>query len=157
MSGAMDKKVTGRRGWLKWPAWPPTRRARTAEAKRPDAQEDFFLPYEPGMKVRVLLQPFLPEPFAGLLDFGALAREAEEGRQEATGRRQGQRRRKGLRAFLKPDVTRTEELILTAELSRTGSCLVAPPGRHGQDRRSSPRGILRLSVTDEGDICVTDA
>ena len=94
----------------------------------------------------VLLEPplFLAEPFALLLDFDALEREAEQARQEATRQPTAPRKPKGLREFLKPDVTRTEELLLTAELSRLGSCYVARPVFFDSDRQGMGAGCLRF-------------
>ena len=94
----------------------------------------------------VRLEPplFLAEPFALLLDFDALEREAEQARQEATRQPTAPRKPKGLREFLKPDVTRTEELLLTAELSRLGSCDVARPGFFDSDRQGRGAGCLRF-------------
>ena len=42
---------------------------------------------EPGLRVEVVGFPALPEPFARILDFDALEREAARDRQGATGRR----------------------------------------------------------------------
>ena len=88
--------------------------------------------------------PLLAGPFALLLDFDALEHEAEEARQEATRQSTSPRKPKGLREFLKPDVTRTEELLLTAELSRLGSCVVARPGFFDSDRQGRGAGHLHL-------------
>lgn len=150
-------KVKTPTGWLKGLKARLLKSRRSAEAKRTDAQDDLFLKYSPGTKFCIFLHPRLPAPFAALLDFDALAREAGEARQAATRRRQEPRTPKGLRALLKPGVTRTEELILTAELSRIGSCLVARPVRRGRDRRSSAQEAFCLSLTDEGGVCVTYA
>ena len=98
--------------------------------------------------VRIEPIPLLAEPFALLLDFDALEREAEEARQEATRQPTAPRKPKGLREFLKPDVTRTEELLLTAELSRLGSCDVARPGFFDSDRQGRGAGCLRLLRRD---------
>lgn len=144
-------------GWLKGLKARLLRSRQSAEAKRPDAQDDFFSRYSPGTKFCILLRPRLSAPFAALLDFDALAREAEEARQAATRQRQAPRTPKALRAFLMPGVTRTEELILTAELSRIESCLVARPVRRGRDRRSNAQEMFCLSLTDEGGVCVTYA
>lgn len=108
--------------------------------------------WRPGLHVQILAavaQP-LPEPFARLLDFDALEREAAEARQSATRQPQGSREPKGLRAFLLPDVTRTEELILTAELSRIGACgAVRPERRHANDPQTASRP-LSLLLTERG-------
>ena len=51
---------------------------------------------------------------------------------------------------VKPDVTRTEGLLLTAELSRLGPCLVARPARCGSDRQGTDATLLRLRLTARG-------
>ena len=104
----------------------------------------------------VLLEPplFLAEPFALLLDFDALEREAEQARQEATRQPTAPRKPKGLREFLKPDVTRTEELLLTAELSRLGQCFVERPARCRSDRREAASQHFLVELTALGfDVC----
>lgn len=100
--------------------------------------------------VQIEPTPLLAEPFASLLDFDALEREAEAVRQGATEPQTPRREPKGLRAFLKPDVTRTEELLLTAELSRLVSCRVARPGRFGGDREGTGARPLHLRLTESG-------
>lgn len=144
-------------GWLKGLKARLLRSRQPAGAKRPDAQDDLFLRHRPDTKFYILLRPHLPEPFAALLDFDALEREAEGVRQAETRRPQARRTPKALREYLRKGVTRTEELILTAELSRIGSCLVAQHVRRDRDRRSSEKEDLCLEMTDEGGVCVSYA
>ena len=124
-----------------------TRSARTAEDERRDVRSGSIPLKRLGVGVRVVRlepPPLLAEPFALLLDFDALEREAEQARQGATGRQHTRQEPKVLTAFLKPDVTRTEALLLTAELSRLGACHVARPECCGSDRQGRGAGCLRL-------------
>lgn len=138
---------------LKWLTGLLTRIGRTAGSARTGAPCGSRMKIPEGFRVvsaRDVLPPLLPEPFAALLDIDALEREAEEIRQAKIRQPQGSRETKGLRAFLLPDVTRTEELILTAELWRIGACVVdcqARPRASGQ-RTASP--LLLLFLTERG-------
>ena len=140
-------KTNKRKGWLKWLKGLLTESKRSAGSKTHDIRSDSIpLKWLGGglHVVRIEPIPLLAEPFALLLDFDALEHEAEEARQEATRQPTAPRKPKGLREFLKPDVTRTEELLLTAELSRLGSCDVARPGFFDSDRQGRGAGCLRL-------------
>ena len=98
--------------------------------------------------------PMLSEPFAGLFDFDALEREAEQARQEGTGPQQTRRAPKGLREYLKLGVTRTEELLLTIELSRLGPCFVVRPARWRSDRREVASQPVLVALTALGlEVC----
>ena len=100
--------------------------------------------------VQIEPTPLLAEPFASLLDFDALEREAEAVRQEATEPQKPRREPKGLREFLKQDVTRPEALLLTAELSRLVSCRVVRPGHSCEDREGTGAAPLLLHPTGSG-------
>lgn len=102
------------------------------------------------LDVRDVLPPVLPEPFAALLDFDALEREAAQSRQAATARPRQSRRPKALRTFLMPGVTRTEELILTASLWRTGACLADRTALPRPNGRGTASPLLILRLTERG-------
>ena len=102
------------------------------------------------VSVRDVLPPLLPEPFLSLLDVAALEREANATLQAERRRPKELRKPKALRRFLKADVSRTEELLLTVELSRSGACLVdmrERPCLNGQGKASP---LFLLSLTDRG-------
>ena len=142
-----------RRGWWRRLTGLLTRQARTAGCESKDVRGGSTPTRWLGDGLHVLQiepTPLLAEPFASLLDFDALEREAEQARQGGTGPQKTRREPKGLRPFLKPDVTRTEGLLLTAELSRLGPCLVARPARCGSDRQGTDATLLRLHLTAWG-------
>ena len=125
-----------------------TRQAQAAGCGSKDARGDSRPWIPPGWSFpRVTM---LAEPFAGLFDFGELEREARQARQELTGPQKPLREPRGLREYLKPDVTRTEELLLTAELSRLGSCYVARPVFFDSDRQGMGAGCLRFLLRGSG-------
>ena len=139
-----------RRGWPRRPRGLLTRLAQWAVSDGRAVHGGSSPRIEPGLRVEVVGFPALPEPFARILDFDALEREAARDRQGATGRPQARRTPKALREYLKPGVTRTEELILTAELSRIGTCRAVRPGRCGRDRREAASGVAYLSLAEGG-------
>lgn len=91
-----------------------------------------------GQTRRILFRPpSLPPAYSRLLDFDALAREAQLSRQEAQEPPRGSPRTVDVRTILKPDVTRTEELLLTTELLRRDEwCVENPEAQRidGQER-----------------------
>jgi len=91
-----------------------------------------------GQTRRILFRPpSLPAAYSRLLDFDALAREAQLSRQEAQEPPRGSPRTVDVRTILKPDVTRTEELLLTTELLRRDEwCVENPEAQRidGQER-----------------------
>ncbi len=155
---AMTKEATrGRRGLWQRLKGLLTQSGRQAESGRTGVRGSSMPSGWLGGGLHVALiepPPLLAEPFASLLDFDALEREAGRVRQGATEPQQPRREPKGLRAILKPDVTRTEGLLLTTELSRLVSCRVARPGCCGADRQGTGATPLLLHLTDTGlEIC----
>lgn len=141
-----------RRGLLRRLKGLLTRQAQAAGGGSKDARGDSMLWIPNGWRLPHM--PMLSEPFAGLFDFDALEREAEQARQEGTGPQQPRRAPKGLRGFLKLDVTRTEALLLTIELSRLGPCCVARPARCRSDRREVASQPVLVALTALGlDVC----
>ena len=125
-----------------------TRQAQAAGCGSKDARGDSRPWIPPGWSFpRVTM---LAEPFAGLFDFGELEREARQARQELTGPQKPLREPRGLREYLKPDVTRTEELLLTEELSRLGPCFVERPARCRSDRREAASQPFLVELTALG-------
>lgn len=142
-----------RRGLLRRIKGLLTRQAQAAGDGRKDAQRDSRTSRWLGGGCRVLQiepPPLLAGPFASLLDFDALEREARQARQEGTGPQKPRQEPRGLRGFLKPDVTRIEELLLTAELSRLGPCHAVRPARCGSGRPGTGATPLRLHLTAQG-------
>ena len=102
------------------------------------------------VSVRDVLPPLLPEPFLSLLDVAALAREAYATLQAERRRPKVSRKPKALRRFLKADVSRTEELLLTVELSRNGACLVDTRERPCSNGQGKASPLFLLSLTERG-------
>ena len=91
----------------------------------------------------VLIPPVLSEPFAALFDFDELVRTADESRKTLTLRQRGLTAPRTLRSFLRPDVTRLEELLLTTELLRIGKCYVELPlNFRGTSQKMTSRRML---------------
>lgn len=89
----------------------------------------------------------LPQPFQSLFDFDALEREAERYRKERKEPRTSSRTSPALREFLKSDVSRTEELQLTAVLSKRETWLVENPDSAGSSRDTDGRGAVAVSLS----------
>ena len=96
------------------------------------------------------LPPMLPASFRRLLDFDALARAAGQSRQEAQAQRRGSPRSVELRDILKPDVSRTEELLLTRELSRHDEWRVENLEAQTSDDQAIDGGFLCLRPESSG-------
>lgn len=129
-----------------------TRQEQSAGGASKDARGDSRPWIPPGWSFHRVTM--LAEPFAGLFDFGELEREARQARQELTGPQKPLREPRGLREYLKPDVTRTEELLLTEELSRLGPCFVERPARCRSDRREAASQPFLVELTALGlDVC----
>ncbi len=102
---------------------------------------------EQGQTRRYLFPPLmLPIAFRRLFDFDALAREAQQAQQEEQTQRKGSLRSAGLRAILKLDVSRTEELLLTVELSRHCEWLVENPEVRPLDGQVRREGAFCLCL-----------
>ena len=95
----------------------------------------------------VMIPPVLPQPFAALFDFDELVRTADESRKTQTLRQRESTEPRTLRSFLRPDVTRLEELLLTTELLRIGKCYVELPlnFRGTSQKMTSRRMLLHFS------------
>ncbi len=95
----------------------------------------------------VLIPPVLPQPFAALFDFDELVRTADEARKTQTLQQRESTEPRTLRSFLRPDVTRLEELLLTTELLRIGRCYVELPlnFRGTSQKMTSRRMLLHFS------------
>ena len=115
-----------------------------------------------GQTRRILFRPpSLPAAYSRLLDFDALARESQLSRQEAQEPPRGSPRLVELRDILKPDVTRTEELLLTTELLRRDEwCVENPEAQRidGQERggeflclRPESSGLIEVYSFSYGD------
>lgn len=142
--------VNRRQGWLRRLRALLTRLAWPAGRTSTFVRAGSTLTIRPDSRLFLLDFPLLPWPFAELLDFDALERAAGQVRREATEPPQRRRPPKGLREYLKKGVTRTEALILTAELSRIGSCRAVRPGRSAQCCREGASPAVRLLLTDKG-------
>lgn len=139
-------------GMLKWPKGLWRQLARVVGSMNTCIPYDSTVIMRPGYRI-FLYESFvesLPEPFAQILDFDALERTAEEVQKAVTEKRQELPKLKALREYLKPDVTRTEELLLTAELSSLETCSVVRPECDRKDCCEAASRELLLRVSERG-------